>query len=419
MRTAIVVAALLTACGAATEPNAPLSCGERPDMDGACVGESGAQICAAARCDEGARCARVVPVSSDTELQREAAAATDGTCLWLNAGEYSSARIVGGVSLLARSTRDVTLESIFVSHRPGTASLIRGVRVAGGSIRAEGPGSLALDRVIVEGSPDFAVSASEGSLTITSSTIRDSGGRGVSIVCSGECVPGSRPRLALLDTWITNQLLVGVLAARVDVELRHVVIDHIAAKNFQGGRGLEVWDRATLQASHVRVEHTADVGVHVGGSAATLGPGLEVRDAVRGIRLADIPAGGVVLDGFVIEQVSGFGVELASESRGVVLRNGRIRDTRQVSIPLDIGGVVDAGDALAWRAGVHASVESSVTLESSARNPSLLDAKGEGTFAAKLAGGDAQKGIVVEHASGPAGHPALAIAPGTKVVYAP
>lgn len=414
----MLFAALLMACGGSTKPNDPVTCGDRPAIEGTCIGVSTAAICEAPRCHDGASCTRILEPTTEDELRAAAASAKPGECISIPAGKWGSVAVAGGVSLLGRAAHEVTVAGIAIAHTTGATSLVRGVGVREGGIQANGNGALELDRVLVERSPEVAVRALDGSVTIRESTITGGERAGVYVSCAGECLPGKRPRLVMRSTWISDQKVIGVWALGVDADVRDVVVQRIQPANFQFGRGIEASSGATLQASRVRIERTDDLALFISESAGSIGPGLEIRDCFRGAHLAAIPEGGLVLDGFTIENVSAAGLGLARASRGIAIRNGRIAGTTMRNVPVATGSSEDVGDAVVWEADVEATIASSVTLEASARVPALIDAKAVGSFAAQLSSSDATKGIVVEHATSAADHPALTIANGTKVVYA-
>lgn len=379
-------------------------------IEGVCVGVDDAPLCDRPTCTDGITCARVIEIASDTALQAQG---TDtGDCLALAPGVYGHVRLAAGASLFGRGHREVMLRSITVAGTGKTT--IRGV--SADSIVAHGHTELTLDRVMVEGSVDAGVTVTDGELTLLQSTIRRGSGPGVVLNCLKGCPIGARQKLLARTTWIDAQKRIGLWALGADVDLRDVVITRIAPHSFLYGRGIEVSKRSTLHAAFVRVEDSADVALFVHDSAGTLGPGIEILRGARGIHLAAIPEGGVVLDGFRLKDVGAVSLGIAAGSRGVVVRNGVIVDTKLMRVPVDIGGQVDVGDAIAWFGDAEANVESTVTIERSARRPAVIMPSARGTFAAKLVGDDASRGIVIR-AKRADEHPGLTIAPGINVDY--
>ncbi len=406
MRATLVLSVLLAACGGKTASyEGPIGCGDRPTIDGVCVGVSDAPICAAERCTDA--CAAVIAIDNDDALQRAAPLA--GECLALAPGTYGHVRLGAGAGLLGRGHRDVMVRSIVVNG----GGFIRGVSAS--SIRATGGGLLQLDRVMVEGSDGAGVQVVDGDLSIRQSTIRRGDGPGVVLTCKTGCESGARQHLWLHASWIDRQKLIGVWGSHADLELRHVVVSGMLPHAFLFGRGVEATKRSTLRASFVRVERASDVAFFLHESTGTLS-GIEVLGGSRAVHLSAIPDGGVLLDGFRIEGVSAVAVGIDRASRGVVLRHGSIARTRLLRVPVDIGGQVDVGDGVGWTDGAEATIESTVTISDSARRAAVIHPSAVGTFAATLLGDDARRGIVVRGESADE-HPALTIGKGIVVDY--
>jgi hypothetical protein len=408
-----LVVAMACACARTSEEPAVVpgaSCGDGPSIAGVCVGVSSAPICAGDVCAEGASCARVVTVSGQAALEAAASAASSGECIAILPGKYGSISIPSGVSLLGRGAGEVALESVAVTLGPSSATLVRGLSV--GAIEARGSGTLTLDRVRVDGSTSVGVRSERASVTIVQSTIASSASAGVLVDCPEPCAV--RPKLSIERTWIHDAHRVSVLAFGIDAAMREVVVERTHAEGFLFGRGVEVSTGGTLQASRLRIVDSEDAGLVVDGSAALLGPELEVRNALRGIWLSEIPDGGVLLDGFVVEDAAVSGLGFDAGALGIVVRNGSIHATRSMNVPVDVGGSRAVGDGIRWGPGVHAIVESSVHVAASERLPALVDANAHGSFAATLEEGDEEKGVFLVNGSA---HPDLVIGAGLKVSY--
>jgi hypothetical protein len=263
------------------------------------------------------------------------------------------------------------------------------------------------------------VFAENADLTVTETTIAESGTVGITVRCSAPsgCAAGRRPRLVLRRTWVHDTRSVGVWGSSIDADLRDVVIENVHGSSFLYGRGLEVNGESTLFAPWVRIKDCADIGLAMFSSVGTLGPGLELRGVVRGLLLSKVPDGGLLADGFTIEDTSAVAILIGADSRNVTLRNGVISGTRMYGVPVDIGGIEDIGDGIEWASGAQALVEGSVHISKSARRPAVVGAGARGTFAATLGGGDETRGVFVLDPSGSSAHPELTIAPGIKVEY--
>ncbi|MBI2395405.1 MAG: hypothetical protein HYV09_37900 [Deltaproteobacteria bacterium] len=414
-RFGVVIAALLGCAGAKDEPPPSTAiCGARPEIDGVCVGVSEAPICGATACTDGVTCARVHTVDGAAALDAAAAGAVSGDCLALLPGSYGALAVAPGVHVLGRGQTAVKVKSVRVSG--AGRSLVRGISVESGgivSVRA----TLEIDRVAVRGAADRAIDVTDADVLVRETTLDGGGAGGLVSRCNGACAPGKRPKVTLRTTWLHDQRRLGVLARSVDVDLSHVVIERTHASSFLFGRGVEVAARSTIQARMVRIADSEDAAIAMFDSAGTLGPGLELLRPARGVHFQGLPEGGVVLDGFVVEDASAVAVSIGASSRGVTVRNGRLSRTKMLRVPVDIGGMEDVGDGIEWGEGAQAFIEPSVRIETSARRPAVLKATAEGRFAATLAGGDERVGVFVVGATGPASHPALTFGDGIKVEY--
>lgn len=415
----LVLACLAGGCARTSHDTAsvPGSCGDRPSIEGLCVGVPPTDVCADDRCVDGVTCARVLDA---TPSSMPAAAA--GDCIALAAGNYGDLSLEGGVSLLGRNARDVKLGRVTFAFAARATSLVRGV--AAQSVFAQGSahGALLLDHVLVDGASTptvIGVEVEDGDLLVNESTLANGGGAGVLVACHAECPPGERPRMTLRQAWIHDAHRIGAWAFGVDADLRDVVIQDTRPQNFLFGRGFEASNRATVQAAFVRIENSGDVQLSVFGSAGTFGPGIELRGSGRGVHLGSIPEGGAVLDGFTIDGAQGIGVGIDASSLAVVLRNGTIHGTQMVRMPSAVGGMENVGDGVSWADGAQASIEPTVVIGKSARRAATIRDTARGTFAASLGDGDQSGGILVHGPGDPSMHPDLTIAAGIPVEYAP
>lgn len=411
----VMVLALLAGCtGARNELSADAAgdCGDRPMIHDVCVGVPEIPVCGDATCTEGVTCTKIWPVHDEPSLATASAQARSGECLSFAAGSRGDVKVVGGVHLLGRGAADVTVRSVQLE---GTGvSLVRGLGVRQGGVSSNGT-ALRLDRVAVQKTDSTAINVLDASLDVTESTVAVGGAAGVVVRCSTDCPVGRRPRLTMRRTWVHAQHSVGVLGSAIDAELVENVIDHTMPVAFVYGRGLELDKGSTVTARYLRVADGADAGVVLFETTGSLGPGLELRGGVRGLVLHQIPAGGVLVDGFEVTDAAGVGIALHGEAQSVVLRNGLIHGTELVPMPVDIGGLKAVGDGIEWTASCQASVEATVTIGKSGRRPAVIASTARGSFAAKLIDGDDALGLFVLDPSG--SHPALTIAPGLKVEY--
>ncbi|MGZ3473947.1 MAG: hypothetical protein ACXVCJ_05645 [Polyangiales bacterium] len=387
-------------------------CGDNPSIAGGCVGVLSDPICSTDACTDGVKCSQIVTAASDAALQMAASSATAGACIVVSPGKYGSIELAGGVSILGRAASAVVLGDVHLAFGSQAATLLRGITVK--SVRADGHGSVTMDRVLVDAASAIGVEAQEVDLTLTQSTIASPSSVGVVVDCRDVCPPGVRPKLVIERSWIHDARRVAALAFAVDAIIHETVIQRTHPESFLYGRGIEVSTGGTLQAFRVRIEDSDEAGLMVHGSAALLGPELEIKNAMRGIWLAEIPDGGVVLDGFTVADSAVTGLGFDKGALNIVVRNGTIHATRSMNVPVDVGGTKSVGDGITWGADAHAKVESSVRVGKSERLPALIDATAHGTFAAVLDDGDADKGVFLKNGMT---HPDLAIGDGIKVTY--
>lgn len=402
-----VLVVTLCGCGRTSSESA---CGDAPSIGGACVGTPSSSICDDDACIDGVSCTRILRVASEDALQKAAEGAEPGDCIAISPGKYGSIAIAGGVSILGRSARTVTLDDVKLSFSSPRASMVRGLSLRSAS--AKGKGKVTFDRVMVDGATGVGVEGDGTDVAMIQSTVAASASTAVLVDCRAGC--GVRPTLLLERAWIHDAHRVAVLAFGVDAVVRDSVIERTHAEGFVFGRGLEVSTGGTLQASSLRILDSDDAALVVHGSAALLGPELQIERAQRGIWLSAIPDGGVVLDGFSVADVSVAGLGFDQGALGIVVRNGSIHGTRATSVPVDVGGSRSVGDGISWGPGVHAIVERTVHVGHSDRLPALIDASAHGSFAATLDDGDDAKGVFLENGTE---HPDLVIGEGLKVTY--
>lgn len=417
MRLALLGLLALVGCSGAKDdlsPSAAGDCGIRPEIEGVCAGVPETTVCGDELCTADVACEKTWTVRDDASLSAATSGASAGQCIAFGPGNYGDVRVKGGVHLLGRGASAVTVRS--VSFEGSGQSKVRGIGVVDGNVQSVGV-ALDLEQIAVRHASKTAIDVQDASLTVTQSTVEEGTSIGIALRCSDGCVAGKRPRLVLRRTWVRAQRLVGVLGTAIDGDFRDVVVQEIHPSSFLYGRGVELRSGSTIAAPFVRVIDCDDVGLAFFSSVGTLGPGLEVRNVVRGVVLQSVPAGGVVVDGFVIEDVSAVAMLVEGASRGVALRNGDIRNTKMLNVPVDVGGIQAIGDGVEWGKDAEMNIESSVRIHKSARRPAVIAPTAKGTFAATLLDGDEGRGVFVLDPSGPSSHPGLTIAPGIKVDY--
>jgi hypothetical protein len=117
---------------------------------------------------------------------------------------------------------------------------------------------------------------------------------------------------------------------------------------------------------------------------------------VRGIQLQGIPAGGGLLEDFAVIDNKALGIGIANGSKGLIVQGGLVASTKQLEVPVDVGGLDVVGDGINWLGGSEVTVASSVKIQGSARRPVIIDATSTGKFEGTLGGGDETTGLIVQ-----------------------
>lgn len=376
------------------------ACDARAKVDGACPGTTADAITA-----DDLACSARLEANTANELEGKLAGATAGACVVLGKSTFGSINLPAGVHLIGQGPEATKVEGITVAG----AATIRGLAVAKGGIVANGGGTVNVDNVLVSGAAGVGISALGTNLSVSRSTIEESGGHGVEGACKGNCT--SRITLTMRRTVVRGAHGVGVLGQNVDVSLDGVQIESTQSVNFQYGRGIEVAWGGTLKAKNLAVQKNREVGIFVQEGSADLFNFVS-SDNLRGVQLQGI-VGGAKLDNFDIVDNTALGLGVTNGSVGIIVQGGRVASTKLHTVPVDVGGVKEVGDGVNWLDS-DVRIASSVRIESSARSAVIISATSKGSFEGTLGGGDETRGIIVQGGLEPSLPATLSIAAGVK-----
>ncbi len=299
----VLAATGCTSGGGDDGDKAPAVCPEGNEIAGVCAGVPASALCGADACTAGVACSSVISASDDASLASAASSATAGACIALAPGAYGDVALPGGVSLLGKGARDVTLSRVTLGAG-GTGAVLRGVTVKGGGVEVLGEGaqitsclidgssgagvtvgpnaSLSMASSEVTSSTTYGVSAFDvASLAIDTSIIRGSSGPGLWAQCASGCDCPAAPVASIKHTIIRDNKIVGVSMVGVAGSLEAVdVRDNAEAPNFQGSGGVSIAGCSTVKASGLRVLDNSSFGVLVDGSSATGLTGRRRRDGL-------------------------------------------------------------------------------------------------------------------------------------------
>ncbi|GAC1354230.1 MAG: hypothetical protein NVSMB47_07470 [Polyangiales bacterium] len=402
----------LVACsgGSSSAPSAAKpACDARTQLLGVCPGVATLAVCAGVSCTDGVVCTATVNVDAPDRLSSSAAAATPGTCLVLRPGSYPAVTLPAGVSLLGKSSTDVRIDGIVATA--GSSATFRGLGVGTGGIAVTGPGAVTIDRVTITGATGPGLWLVGTDASVVASSIVDGASFGVAADCSGACTAASA-KLSMQSVLVHGNKLVGVWSSGYALDLRGSEVSTTGRAALEFGRGLELIGGGTIAASNVLVADNADVGILVDKTSGTLGPDLGVVRNVRGVQIQGTPDAGLTLKGFEIRDNEGISVGLDRGAKSVIIETGLIASTKGWMIPAAGGGTANCGEGILWLGGSSASVADSVTIESSARRPVIIDGTSKGSFAGSFGGGDETLGVIIQTGDAAAPDPGLSIAGG-------
>jgi hypothetical protein len=396
---------------------------------GAGAGGCGGDVCD--RCTEGVNCTEVFHVPRDYALDEAAAAATPGSCIALAAGTHGEVTLTSGVSLLGADAAEVTVGSVTVE--PGSATMLRGLHVAGvvklradarevhmerllvtgsrNGVQAESGASFTLLASELRGVPDNAVLAVDAArITIRDTRIVDSGGPGLWAQCSAGCGCPAPPQVELARVELRNNHTVGVALHAVQADFEDVLIAEATAGALtQYGGGLSVAACSDLSARGLTVDGADTFGVLVDNSTAKLGFGdddkgiIIINNKVGGIWLQNIDSS-VTVENATVTGNGVSGINVGASSKGIIIINNKVGATAaQITAALGYTsgqpspvGAISIGDGLIWSEGAEVHIDG-LTLSGNARNSFLIDGPvpaGSTIQNVTLDSGDEQKGIV-------------------------
>ena len=399
---------VLVGCSSSSGSSGPPGPGACPvTIDGACVGVPSASICDGSSCTDGVSCTTVIEVATSADLATATTTATAGACIALASGHYAAVSLPAGVSLLGTGAANVTIDGVTVGA--GSGATIRGMKITAGGLSATGAHGLALDRLDVAGGTSFGVWLVDTEAAMTASSVEDNLGYGIVALCKDTCDP--KPKLSFTGVLSQRNETSGMFLRGVDATLNAVQVSQNKVKNLQYGRGLEIGD-STVRATSFVSDGNDSVGVLVTSGDVTFGPSFGVHDNLFGIQLQAVTSANI--SGFEVRGSGAVGIGMYG-AKGVVIQGGIVADTSSTVVPVDAASSEVVGDGINWLQGTDASIDASVTVQSSTRRPVIADATSTGSLGVKLAGGDDAVGVVIQGgitASDPVG---ITVADGTKV----
>ena len=394
-------------CSSSSGSSSPSGTGTCPaTIDGACVGVPSAAICNGSSCTDGVSCTTVIEVASSADLATAVTTATAGACIALANGHYAAVTLPGGVSLLGTGAANVTVEGVTVGA--GNGATIRGMKITSGGLSATSALGLVLDRLDVAGGASFGVWLVDTEATMTASSVEDNLGYGIVAICKNACDP--KPKLSFTGVLSQRNETSGMFLRGVDAKLTAVQLSQNKVKNFDFGRGLEIGN-SSVQATSLVAQGNDGVGVLVTSGDVVFGPSFSVRDNLHGIQLQAVTSAKIT--GFEVRGSRAVGLGMYG-AKGVVIQGGIVADTSSTKVGTDKGDSEIVGDGVNWLLGTEATIDSTVTVQSSTRRPVIADAASTGSLGVTLAGGDDAVGVVIQggiHASDPVG---ITVADGTK-----
>jgi hypothetical protein len=399
----LVLLAIAPGCSASDDAEVKASCDDHSKTDGVCPGVTSAAATTSVACSA------KIEASTQAELDSKLGSATAGTCVVLAASTFGLVKLPAGVHLLGKGASATKVDGVTVTGAAGSSSTISGIQVGKGGIVASGGGALTIDSVHVTGAAGAGISATDTSLSVTTSTVASNGGFGIEANCKTSCTP--RLTLAIRRVMVRNNRSMGILAQNVDVSIDGAQVEGTQPVDFQYGRGLEIAWGGTLKANHLAVVNNVDVGIFVQEGSADLDNFVSSGNQ-RGVQLQAVTSG--TLQNFEILNNTALGIGITNGSLGIIVQGGRVASTKMLDVPVDIGGIQGVGDGINWLDGSDVKIASTVRIESSARRGVIISASSKGSFDGVLAGGDETQGIIVQGGLEASMPTALNIASGVK-----
>ncbi|MBW2523454.1 MAG: right-handed parallel beta-helix repeat-containing protein [Deltaproteobacteria bacterium] len=402
-------------------------------MGDVCVGVPSEPLCSDTFCTENVSCTNVVQVVDQAALEAAAGSASAGDCLALQPGNYGRVVISGGVHLLGKGADHVALDYVEVSG--GTGTVIRGVTVGADGIKLDAAASVTITSVRVSAETLDGVDANAGSsvsvvdseihgaaryaisafdvtqVDVERSVLNGAQGPGMWAQCTGGCDCQTTVSVNISDSVIRDTKIVGLSFVGVDAVLRNVEISGNTVDNhFNPGGGMSVSQCSSVDAVGLSVLDNSNFGVLIDDSTVSFGEQgsttIEVMRNLRGIWVQNIGASSqqsVTLQGIDVGENTGVGVGIDGESTNVTVRDGTVRDTTLIDLPVLVGGVSasseEIGDGVNWFALSQVTLES-LTVSNSARSSVLIDGDvgaGSTIRSVTLASGDDSKGILQQN----------------------
>ncbi|MBE2250321.1 MAG: right-handed parallel beta-helix repeat-containing protein [Myxococcus sp.] len=318
----------------------------------------------------GLTCDRVmVPTALDETLKTAQA----GDCVILPAGTYSGSFVLPEDVTLAASDGAMVLLTggdPVLTVKGGARSIVRGVRIVGGS----GSG-IAID---------------PGPAQLISVAVTQTQKSGLTATCSR---PDCAERQVLLKDCELTQGAVGVRVVGARVRIEGGRIAEQQGSSLSAGSGVVASHGAALSLSGVVIERNQNIGVLLDGAATRASvDGCTIREnAGRGLwaqgQTADAGVETVSITGGEVSGNALVGIG-AREASGLAIRQTRVLSTKAVRVPIDIATTEDIGDGIGLFTGTRSATVEAVVVENNARAQVLADGSGQGvTLSGTVSGG--------------------------------
>lgn len=428
----LALGAALAGCG--EEPKTQAVCPEGDEVRGECAGVPGDALCADELCTQDLACDAVKTARDDASLSEALQAAAPGTCIALAPGSYASVALPGGVSLLGRSSAEVTVKGIQVSA--GALSTLRGLAVGEGGVSLAPDATAHLEAVRISGAGHAGLALANGAtatvhacaigggeadgvlvgegatLLVEATILEANAGPGLRADCETGCDCPAPPDVVvrgsiIRDNHVEGVLLFGAHALLESVDTESTEVGDTVAFGLGGG-GICAATCSDLTARDLHVFNNRSYGVLLDDSSAAFGdpasdPSIQITGNKIGLwaqHISQTHPQTVRLDGLTVEGNTGVGIGTSGDAVGLIICRSAILDTALADVVVEGGGSDQVGDGLLWLGGSEIAIDG-LTVSGSARASVVIDGEASGTLTnITLAGGDEMKGIVQQAYSG-------------------
>lgn len=443
----ILLTTLLTLPACSDPPPAPAGCPAGQEIAGVCTG---VPICEGFLCPVGAMCTKTTNVDNDTDLQAAIATAQAGECIALAPGQYTTASLPGGVSLLGNSADFDSVSLTAVTLGPGNGALLHAVSVGAGGITVDGATGAKIisvrtsgadnDGIVVNPNSDVAIvtstidhakrygifASNAASISIDKSFFTANTGAAIWVEQTNGCDAAPMHAFSMMTSVVRGNyqngvILQGVTASMMDVDIVDTTGD--PAQFYAYGAGMAASKCTQLIATAVRIDNSNAYGLLVDNATGELtGKSADVRTSISGNSVGfwakNVP------NGFTLEDVDfkdnkGVSIGSSGSTKGFIVC--RVNVTHTITTPMT---VLEAnqiapqpkpvGDGLVWLDASEVILSKS-TFSNNTRNSILINGPASGSLTdVVLTGGDENLKIVQQNYNG-MGQPAVTNSPPVDV----